>query len=147
MPLTIVQQLEALNGKADIDTITQLFNDIDPSICIKPYKDESNLLLIHNDFNSKNVTNIYKECRSFTLAIDNLVAKIVSYSHETFHNIDFVPVSDDIFEQMYEGTMITTFNYNNKWYFHTSRSTNIDTSYFLKSDNTFGNMFDDCLDA
>ena len=91
MPLTIVQQLEALNGKADIDTITQLFNDIDPSICIKPYKDESNLLLIHNDFNSKNVTNIYKECRSFTLAIDNLVAKIVSYSHETFHNIDFVP--------------------------------------------------------
>jgi hypothetical protein len=148
MSLEIIDQLQTLNGKANIDTITELFNNIDSTIKIKQYNNNDSLFLIYNNYDSKNDTIIYGECKSFTLQIKDDNATIVSYVSGTVKNCtieSFTSDEHDTFTEAYEGTMITVFNVDNTWYFNTPRCTNIDESYYYNAKTTFGNMFDECL--
>jgi len=148
MSLQIIDRLTSLNGKATIDTVSVVLKDIDIGIHIKQYKDNKDLYLIYNNFSSTNTDELYKECRSFTISIVDSIGKIVSYSHGTIESInsnEFTSLPNDTFEQSFEGTLITTFYYDGKWYFHTSRCTNMDDNYYLEQSNTFGKMFDECL--
>lgn len=110
-----------------------------------------NLLLIHNNFDTKVSSDIlYNECRSMVIKTGEN-PKVISYTHE---NIEYLKISEvyDIivgnfnsFEESYEGTLISVFNDDGKWYFITSRCVSIDSSYYYDNKNTFGFLFDDCL--
>ena len=141
--MEIVNKLNLLQGNATFDTVSEMLFSIDDSITIKKFKDNDELFLVHNDFNKDNNDTLYKECRSFVMAIKDGNAKIVSYSHENIS--EETPKDDNVeMQEAFEGTLITMFYYD-RWRFVTSRCTDIDSSFFYNSKITFGNMFDDCL--
>ena len=142
--MEIVTKLNSLQGDVTTDTVIDMLFKIDESITVKRFKDNDTLLLVHTDFNNDNVSNIHNECRSFVIAVNDNKATIVSYSHETI--VEGNPDSTDIiYEESFEGTLTSLFFHDNKWHFHTSRCTDVDSSYFHDSDITFGKMFNDCL--
>lgn len=140
--MKIVDKLKSLQGNATFDTVSKMLLTINKSITIKRFNDSDELFLVHNDYNKKNNDTLYRECRSFVMAIKDGNAKIVSYSHETI--IEEEPEGNAKMYETFEGTMISMFFYD-KWYFVTSRCTDIDKSFFYNSQVTFGNMLDDCL--
>ena len=113
-------------------------------------KINDSLLLIHNSFENHNSTNsnLYNECRSIVIELNNNSYKIISYTHD---NINYLKTSDyqitinDYFEESYEGTLISVFKVVNQWYFTTARCTDFNNSYFYNKDRTFGLLFNECL--
>ena len=148
MPLEIVTSLKQLDGNATIDNVITHFMEIDPSITIKKFNPDGNIILVHNDFKSNNTSNIYNECRSLVVKVENYCAKIISYSHETIQSKEmdkFEFMEGDKFEESFEGTLVSIFYHDGKWYFITPRCTDIDSSHFHSHEVSFGKMFDDCL--
>lgn len=154
MSIELVNFLQQLDGSATFDSLSKLFDDkLDTNITLKRITEDGNLILIHNDFNSRNNSQLENDCRSFVVDITDLKARIIMYSHGTveYSNIESFAMEaqpdniEETFEDSYEGTMISIFNNKDKWYFTTSRCTSIDSSYYYKSNITFGNMFDECL--
>lgn len=144
MQMEIVKLLNTLENTT-IENVIDVISGIDETITIKKFKDDENILLVHNDFiNKGNNTTLCNECRSFVVTVENGMAKIISYSHETIQdNKPFVAESDT--EESFEGTLVSAFYHNDKWRFHTSRCVDIDSSYFYDSKTSFGDMFNDCL--
>lgn len=143
--MEIVTKLNALQGDINTSNVIDVLIDIDESITVKRFPDNDSLLLVHTDFNdNNNNSTLYNECRSFVVAVKDNVAKIVSYSHETIVN-DKPNTTNIVFEESFEGTMVSLFFYDDKWHYHTTRCTDVDASYFYNSNITFGKMFDDCL--
>lgn len=111
----------------------------------------STLLLIHNNYNNGDLVDqeLYNECKSIVIDISGK-PEIVSYTHE---NIQYLLYNEyekhininDIYEESFEGTLISIFFHNNKWNLTTNRCIDIDRSYFYNKNKTFGNMFDECL--
>jgi hypothetical protein len=150
MSLNISKRLNELNetGIVTYDSVVALFEDIDYSITVKKITNDGYLLLIHNNFTKDDTSDIYNECRSFALTIENNKAVIVSYSHENIipvNNDVFIAEKSDNFIQAHEGTMVSMFHHIDTWHYITSRCTDINASYFYNSDLTFGHMFDECL--
>ena len=148
MSLHIVNKLTELDGIATLDSVTELFSNIDSNITIKKFTADGNLLLVHNSFYSTKDIDIYNECRSFVVKISDNNAKIIAYTHETMPTINtsaFTKGENDILEEGFEGTLVNMFYDDDKWYFCTSRCTDMDASYFHDTDTTFGEMFDQCL--
>lgn len=142
--MEIVKLLNTLEN-ATVNDVIDTMTGIDDSITVKRFKDEEDILLVHNEFNNKGDNSIlYDECRSFVVAVENGMAKIISYSHETIHEGKTF-TEESLTEESFEGTLVSAFFYNSKWRFHTSRCTDIDSSYFYDSKTSFGDMFDDCL--
>lgn len=142
MSMEIVNKLNSLQGNATFDTVSEMLFAIDDSITIKKFKDNDELFLVHNDYMNNNDSTLYRECRSFVMAIKDGNAKIVSYSHESI--TEGIPEGEVEMQEAFEGTMITMFYYD-RWRFVTSRCTDIDKSFFYNSKVTFGTMLDDCL--
>ena len=96
-------------------------------LCILTKKyDEDNMILLYTKFNST-VSDIQNECKS--IVIDSTTKKILSYScpvpilnNETdkYFNDSFDCTLDEI-STSYEGTFISLFYNNDKWYLTTRR--------------------------
>jgi hypothetical protein len=127
-------------------------------------KIDDDLVLIYNNFNSAIVTGsheradltlinqkLYNECKSLVIKL-GLTPRIISYTHD---NIENLKISDythydrptNTFEESYEGTLVSVFSNEGRWYFSTSRCGSIDTSYFHSKTKTFGVLFDECLET
>lgn len=121
------------------------------NLFVKKYNDNENLLMVHNNQNNTNNNNnnneIYNECRS--IIIDTYEKpKIVSYSHDNvlYSTIeDFEYKENDTIEESYEGTMVNVFNYNDKWYFSSTKCPSINDSYFFSDKESHGAMLDEIL--
>ena len=92
----------------------------------KFYPDDK-LILLHNKYTTEQKTQLEAECRSIVLSTENL--KIVNYSCPTpiyngnamkylLHNQD----KDKHYYKCYEGSLLSLFHTNGKWYFSTRRN-------------------------
>ena len=124
-----------------------------PAMQVKKFRDNENIVLLHNTYVRDDVGNfkeLYDQCRSivldFTLSLNNNV--VVSYANNIPDRItydDYVHDSTDRYQAAYDGTMITVYNYNNKWYFGTSSCPDINMSRFAHPTKRHGDMLDDVL--
>lgn len=94
--------------------------------------EEDNLILIYNKFDDPNMSDLKRECRSLTLDSKTLVMK--SYSCNTPIIIsdekEISDLSSKIINKSYEGTYLSVFYHNDKWYVSTRRCLNSDKSVF-----------------
>ena len=119
------------------------------NLFVKKYNEDENLLLIHNNQKTSKENEIYNECRSIIIdTYDISKPKIVSYSHDNvlYSTIEeYVKEENDIIEESYEGSMVNVFNYNDKWYFSSTKCPSINNSYFFNDKISHGEMLDEIL--
>ena len=118
------------------------------NLFVKKYEDNEKILMIHNNQNNFNSNDIYKECRSIIIDTLDNKPKIVSYSHDNvlYSIIEEIKIEDnDIIEESFEGTMVNVFNFNDKWYFSSTKCPSIDKSYFFSDKKSHGEMLDEIL--
>jgi hypothetical protein len=118
-------------------------------ILSKQYNDEG-LVLIYNKFDDFNMSELKRECRS--LVLDNKTLKIKAYSCETPNmNLDIEKNLDSsiIINESIEGTMMSVFYHNQKWYVSTRRCLDSDKSTFNLDESNVSKshykMFEDVL--
>lgn len=146
MASTLISFLSNYDGS----TVKEYFQSkIELPITVRHFPDNENLYLVYNDYNmALNLgTTAYSAFRSFVVAKCDNELTLVAYTRPNISIVkssDFTLAEDDQFEEVYEGTAVTVFNYNNHWYFCTTRCTDIDKSYF-NPNTSFGQMFDECL--
>jgi hypothetical protein len=127
-----------------------------PSMQIKKYKGNNNLVLLHNTYkriDTGSFQKLYEQCRSiildFSMSFGNNV--VVSYANSIPERISVsdyeksVYNPEDRFYEAYDGTMITVYNYNNEWYFGTVSCPDANSSRFSHPTKKHGNMFDEVL--
>lgn len=122
----------------------ELFNK---SIMTK-YDEESKLILLYHKFDLPIKSDLEKECRSVVIDIETL--KIVSYSCcNPIYNKDAQQIilnnieSDMTIYRCYEGSLLSLFNHNNKWYLSTRRC--LDSKSSLWNERSHYDMFIDVL--
>lgn len=127
-----------------------------PSMLVKKFKGDS-LVLLHNTYNREDVgrfQELYDQCRSivldFSTGQDSPSSVVVSYSNNIPKRISIEEYSQmaavtDIFQEAYDGTMITVYNFNGVWHFGTSSCTDAYYSKFANSNKSHGHMFDEAL--
>ena len=114
------------NGNCD-----QLCSDLFKQGILSKQYDDDNLLLVYNKFEDINMSELKRECRS--LVLDKSTLKIKAYSCETpLLNLDKEKTLDPltIINECYEGTLLSLFYHNDKWYVSTRRCLNSDVSVF-----------------
>lgn len=126
-----------------------------PYMKVKKFKDNDNIVLLHNTYNYTDIDveykKLYDECRSlvldFKLTTNNNI--VVSYANSIPTRISInqymnMQLSNPSFKEAYDGTMITCYNYDNKWYFGTSSCPDVNDSKF-NPEKSHGYMFDEFL--
>ena len=126
-----------------------------PSMQVKKNKANDNIVLLHNTYKRDDVTrfkNIYDQCRSivldFSLQINNNI--VVSYANNiperiTLNEYNQIIKPSDRYQEAYDGTMITVYNYNNEWFFGTSSCPDVNSSKFSHPTKSHGVMLDEVL--
>jgi hypothetical protein len=111
---------------------------------------EDGLFLIYHKFDQSSKTDIERECRSIIL--DRETKQIISYSCDTpLTNADAMehmllnPQADKLITRCYEGTLLSVFTHNNKWYVSTRRCLNSDESVWGVDKTSHYTMFMDVL--
>ena len=107
--------------------------------------DDDNLILIYNKYDDSNMSDLKYECRS--LVLDKKTLEMKSYSCETprvLTNYDHIQnLPSTIINISYEGTLLSVFYHNNKWYVSTRRCLNSKESVFSNSEiNVLKSHFD-----
>lgn len=126
-----------------------------PALQVKHFFANKNLILLHNTYKRMDVSyfqNLYDECRSIVLDFSAPDGKnvVVSYAHPIPERINdeqyLLKMKDtDECEVSYEGTVVTVYNYQNRWFFGTSSCPTIDSSRYFHPTKTHGAMLDDVL--
>jgi len=113
----------------------------------KDYQDDG-LILLYNRFENKNKNDLEKECRSVILNRNNM--EIVSYSCNTpIVNMEAINYmlkesnNNNKFYECYEGTLMSLFYFNEKWYLSTRRC--LDSKKSKWKERTHYDMFCDVL--
>ena len=126
-----------------------------PALQVKKFYSNPRLVLLHNTYKRIDVEhfqNLYDECRSvvldLSLPLDNQV--IVSFSGNiperiTDNQYETIKKVTDMCDESFEGTIITMYNYDNKWYISTSSCPTIDSSRYRHPTKTHGTMFDEAI--
>lgn len=126
-----------------------------PFMQVKKFKDNDNLVLLHNTYKREDVSqfkDLYDQCRSvvldFTTSINNNI--VVSYANNipdriTIEDYSKIYEANDRYQEAYDGTMITVYNYNNTWYFGTSTCSDVNKSKFSHPTKSHGYMLDEVL--
>lgn len=127
-----------------------------PSIKIKKFKDDKNLCLLHNSYKCNDVPNEYKElydeCRSIVLDFSKSVGNNVVINcansipiRMTIDNyISNIKETDKYYIAL-DGTLITCYYHNGKWFFGSSCCSDINSSKFSHPTKTHGYMLDEVL--
>lgn len=124
-----------------------------PSMQVKKFKNNDELVLLHNTYKRNDVEHykkLYEQSRSvvldFTQSSNNNI--VVSYANSTPERVrfsDYVYVENDKFQEAYDGTTITVYNYKEKWYFGTASCPDVNSSRFYHPKKTHGYMLDEVL--
>jgi len=126
------------NNLSDPNIIKQIKIDLfNNGICTKDYP-EDQLLLLYNKYEDSIMTPLKRECRSLVIDYTNL--KIKSYSCETPRlnkdGLEFLLSHTDSPQRInvcYEGTYLSIFNHNDKWYVSTRRCLDSNDSIFVNN--------------
>jgi hypothetical protein len=141
----ITEYLESSNN--DFEQLRKTL--FDKSIFTKDYTDDD-LILIYHKYDVPITSELERECRS--LVVDKKTLKIVSYSCETpimneqgkKHLLDN-PIEKEIINTCYEGTYLSVFNHNDKWYVSTRRCLDSHESVLNKGEKSHYQMFEEIL--
>jgi hypothetical protein len=136
------------NNEIDVsDLKKKLFDNY--SIMTK-YSEEDNLLLLYHKYNLPTNSDLEQDCRS--LVIDLSTLEVISYTcPNTISNKEaqqFMLNNNDLDYEMYkcyEGSILSLFNHNNKWYLSTRRCLDSKKSKSLLNDSNYYDMFIDVL--
>lgn len=128
-----------------------------PSMQVKKFKDDNNIVLLHSTYESSesdevsSFKTLYDQCRSIVLDFSMINSNhiVVSYANNIPERIDIAEYAkivgdNDRYQEAHDGTMVTIFNYNNKWHFGTSSCNDINNSKFGGT-KSHGMMFDEVL--
>ncbi len=127
-----------------------------PSLKIKKFRNESNLCLIHNSYKSDNneaFKELYDECRSVVLDFSRSIGNnvVISYSNSIpvrlgiqDYTSNYYQPTDKSYVAM-DGTLISVYYHNSKWYFGSSCCPDINGSKFSHPSKTHGYMLDEVL--
>lgn len=109
---------------------------------------EDNILLLYNKFENKNKNDLEMECRSVIL--NRTTNKIICYTCNTpIYNanaVNYLLTNNNIEKEIYkcyEGTLLSLFFFNNKWYISTRRC--LDSKKSLWNNNSHYDMFIETL--
>ena len=145
------EQSDTQDKHCDLEELRKkLFNH---GVLTKDYV-EDNLMLLYHKYDSPITNDLERECRS--LVIDRNTLKIKSYSCETprvnKEGMEYLithSTEPQIINQCYEGTYLSVFNHNNKWYVSTRRCLDSQDSVFnpveKQTPMSHYEMFDDIL--
>ena len=116
---------------------------------------EDNLVQIFTESSQEYTRwDIYNVCRSIVLQLDT--GKVVSFSHSNLQYLTYDEANpfftpETKFSESHEGTLISAFFHNDKWYYATRRNISMyNTHQFIygkKSELSHGQMFEECLTA
>lgn len=127
-----------------------------PSLKIKKFKNEQNLCLIHNSYkcdSNETFKELYDECRSVVLDFSRSIGNnvVISYSNSipirlgiTDYTTNYYQASDKSYMGM-DGTLISVYYHNNKWYFGSSCCPDINGSKFSHPTKSHGYMLDEVI--
>jgi hypothetical protein len=83
---------------------------------------ENNLLLLYHKFDQPSNTDLEKECRSLVLNTNDL--SVISYTCDNIlcnnDALPFITETNDVYK-CYEGSLLSLFNHNSKWFLSTRR--------------------------
>ena len=126
-----------------------------PALQVKKFFKEPNLVLLHNTYKRVDVHHfqeLYDECRSVILDMaapdgENI---IVTYANSIFDRMndkqyESVKMDTDVCEPTHEGTVVTVYHYNGKWYFGTTSCPSVDSSRYFHPTKSHGDMFNEAL--
>lgn len=144
----VINKLEDKN----FDSLKKKLFELSNNLNVNTEKD-SDLAIISNNFSKNNInkTDLEKECRSVILNKNDL--SVVCYTHDNlYYNEDaknFL-LNNDISKtrriyECFEGTLLTVYNYENKWRVSTRKCLRADVS-FWSSNKTHYDMFLESLD-
>jgi hypothetical protein len=147
-PKLLINSLISNNSLEDLKS--ELYKS---GILCKDY-DDNNLLLVYHKYNTPIKNDLAKECRS--LIINKLTKKIISYSCETpSFNVDpllnlyyFEQSKNDngynyIITECYDGTVLSVFFHENKWFVSTRRC--LDSKDSIINDVSHYKLFEDII--
>lgn len=132
-------------------------NHLYPLLKVKKFKNDNNLVLLHNSYSSKNNNiehkGLYDQCRSIVLDFSKSLGDniIVSYNNSIPERVnvnDYLKDNDFLNDKCYialDGTMITVYNHNGVWHFGTTSCPDINNSKFSNPNKKHGYMFDEIL--
>lgn len=122
-------------------------NLLDHGIYSKKYEIE-NLILLYHKFDVPIFNDCTKECRS--LIIDKNTLKIICYTGYNpviYNNTNLKIIktinSENIINICYEGTYLSLFNHNNKWYLSTRRC--LDSNMSIYKNKSHYQMFEEII--
>lgn len=146
------------NGKVKYsDCILNLLkkNHYYPLLKVKKFKNNDNLVLIHNTYkrnNTEKFQELYDQCRSVVLDFSKSIGDnvVVSYANSIPERLlikDYISGIDinDKCRISLDGTMITVYNYNGVWYFGTTSCPDVNSSKFSHPTKKHGDMFNEVL--
>lgn len=128
-----------------------------PAMQVKKFYNNNSLVLLHNsyNYNQEDVVGfkqIFDDCRSIVLDMntDTKDHVVVSYANNipTRINIqDYVQNihETDKYQQAFDGTMITVYNYDDTWHFGTTSCPDVNYSRFHHPTKTHGEMLNEVL--
>jgi hypothetical protein len=121
-------------------------------IHFKKYPEDNLVHLFTESSQEHTEYEVYNACRSVFLTLDE--GKLVSYSHSnleylTYSEADKFFTPEMKFSESHEGTLISVFSYNGKWYYATRRNISMyNTHQYVfgkKSELSHGKMFEEAL--
>lgn len=134
------------NSDSNIENLRK--NLLDLGVLSKDYPDDG-LLLLYNRYDSRNKVPVELECRS--VIIDKNTLDIVCYTCPTpIYNLDAVnymirhPNQKKQIFLCYEGSLLSLFNHNNKWYLSSRRC--LDSKESVIEDKSHYDMFMEVLE-
>jgi hypothetical protein len=126
-----------------------------PSLQVKKFFGNSNLVLLHNTYTRIGVEhfqNLYDECRSVVLNLNAPVGQnvIVTFSTQipariSIGQYDTLKMPGDICVESYEGTVVHMYTYDGTWHIGTSTCPTINSSRYSHPTKTHGMMFDETI--
>ena len=136
-----------INKYENLDELrTKLFKQ---NIMTKDYV-EDNIVLIYHKFDQPTNTDLERECRSMVL--DRVTKKIISYGCETplvnQEASNYMLLNDSFkryISRCYEGTLLSVFYHNDKWYISTRRCLNSQDSVWGSEKKSHYQMFMEVL--
>jgi len=150
--LIISDFLNSLDANAP-DKLDQVFSFVEQKgLGHKDYPDDG-LLIIYNQYDKLSKTELEKECRSIiidrnTLQVVNYTFDDPIYNKDATHILINVKDEDHSIWQCYEGTLLSVYNHNGKWYCSTRRLIPSDQSFWnrQKGDNrSHFALMEECL--
>ena len=141
------------------DLLNKQFNDseefrkalFEKGILTKDYPEEG-LVLLYHKFDTPANTDLERECRS--LVINRETKKIVSFTCDVpimnSKGFSYLMKSSNtrpvLFSHCYEGTLLSLFHFNSKWYLSTRRCLNSNDSVLTGSELSHYTMFTQVLE-